>query len=292
MREILPHDLQIKHNGNIGNKMFQYVFMRGVQALTPNSGLSGFYLPEFNLSSSPVNLTGRVLTIASGHVHSPYYISSLLRRGIYDSVEFSGYVQRLEYYSSPENFIKHFLTNDVAKRNTYSNDGEILINVRGKEILKNTHPDYGPVPVSYFVKVAELSKRTPVIMGQLDDSEYSNAIRKAFVGCRFCPSKGPLSDFLDVQSARHVCIGVSSFSFLASWTSTRAQTIYMPIKGTFNPLQRPDVDLLPLNDERFKFFKFPVEKWHATTEQLSALYGAAENFRPILNREVGEMITY
>lgn len=47
--------------------------------------------------------------------------------------------------------------------------------------------------------------------------------------------------------------------------------IYLPVSGIFNPAQRPDIDLLPLRDVRYRFFDFPREAWTAGSDQRNAL---------------------
>ena len=45
----------------------------------------------------------------------------------------------------------------------------------------------------------------------------------------------------------------------------------MPLLGVFNPMQRPEVDLAPLHDERYTFYGFPRLRWHGEKEQLDLL---------------------
>jgi hypothetical protein len=52
-------------------------------------------------------------------------------------------------------------------------------------------------------------------------------------------------------------LSVSTFSWLAAWLS-HASTIFMPLTGFYNPFQDRDVDLVPLDDSRYKFDLFPI----------------------------------
>lgn len=54
------------------------------------------------------------------------------------------------------------------------------------------------------------------------------------------------------------CIGVSTYSWVASWLSESLENIYLAVSGLFNPMQKPSVDLLPFWDTRYKFFLFPI----------------------------------
>ena len=38
----------------------------------------------------------------------------------------------------------------------------------------------------------------------------------------------------------------------------------------YNPMDRPDVDLLPVHDPRYEFHLFPREHWTGSPEQLAA----------------------
>ena len=52
-------------------------------------------------------------------------------------------------------------------------------------------------------------------------------------------------------------LSVSTFAWLAAWLSKAVQ-IHLPVCGLFNPMQVPDVDLLPITDPRYTFHLFPL----------------------------------
>ncbi|MFM1784139.1 MAG: hypothetical protein RLZZ579_416 [Actinomycetota bacterium] len=66
---------------------------------------------------------------------------------------------------------------------------------------------------------------------------------------------------------------MSSFSWMAGWSSSRNKRLHMPVAGLFNPLQRPDVSLVAGDEKRFAFEHFP---------QVARLAG--ENLREFLSR--------
>ena len=46
--------------------------------------------------------------------------------------------------------------------------------------------------------------------------------------------------------------------------------------GFLNPKQRPDVNLLPTNDDRYHFYEFPVRRWTGSVEDREfSLHGPA-----------------
>ena len=267
--------IKIGKSANFANKMFQYVFCKRLQSLVPGTLLDGYDIPQFNLKLDSGPISGRILHINGGHQHSLSLLSSKLREGIYDGILFEAYVQRLEYYPDRALFNSYFPA--PAPPEKFGSD-VLLINVRGKEIFGNLHADYGPVPVSYFLQLADEFKLTPVIMGQIGDDPYSDALRQAFKGCRFLGHVSPLQDFQTVRHAKNIVIGVSTFGWLSAWLSDTAENIYVPVKGLFNPVQRPDVNLLPTQDSRYHFYEFPTDRWHATTEQMDQLLKGKTTF--------------
>jgi hypothetical protein len=283
--------IQVSRNHGLGNKMFRYAYARALQALIPGSEVSGYDLPPFGLHAEVMPLEGRVLHIPHGHCHSMQTIASLINRGVYDHVLLDGFVQRLEFYPDREKFAALFPTAASLDAPTLG-PAHVVVNVRAAETIGNLHPDYGPVPVAYFKQVADSTGLQPVVMGQLGDDFYSDAIRRSFEGCVFLPSRSPAEDFQILRSAVNVIIGVSTFSWLACWTSSAAQTVHMPLKGLFNPLQRPDVDLLPVGDARYHFHGFPVERWESSEAQRMRLVSGPADCQPVSHAQARQMMRY
>jgi hypothetical protein len=283
--------LQVNRNDGDGNNMFRYAYARGLQSLIPGSLVTGYDVPMFGLQAAAQALEGRVLHIPHGHRHPMQTVASLVNRGVYDHVQLDGFVQRLEFYPDRAAFSALFPPLPPAD-SFFLGPEHLLVNVRGAEVIGNLHPDYGPVPVAYFKRVAQSSGLKPVIMGQLGDDAYSNAIRRCFEGCSFLPSRSPAEDFQILRSAVNVVIGVSTFSWLACWMSTTAKVIHMPLKGLFNPLQRPDVDLMPVGDLRYWFHGFPVERWASSDAQRQALVAPGDGGSPVSHAEASQMISY
>ncbi|WP_210214029.1 hypothetical protein, partial [Mesorhizobium sp. M4B.F.Ca.ET.019.03.1.1] len=76
-----------------------------------------------------------------------------------------------------------------------------------------------------------------------------------------------------------------TFSWLASWLSS-AHTIHLPVAGILDPIIRPDIDLLPAGDARYRFHQLDIGDWTASAEQLAAFYGDAIAFRQV---ELGQI---
>lgn len=155
----------------------------------------------------------------------------------------------------------------VAEPTYMAAHDELLINVRGEEILGQCHPDYGPVPLSFIHFIINYTGLEPVFLGQLSDDYYSCGLRKKFPKARFIASGGAYRDFEAIRAAQHILPAVSTFSWLASWLSS-AQSIYLPVLGMLNPNQRNDTWLLPHNEPRYHFYKFPIRIWNGSPEQV------------------------
>lgn len=277
----------IENTGGLGNRIFQYMFSKCLESLVPGAHVVNANLSEFRIVCERAVPTENMLTIPRTHLVDVLEIAHLLRTGVYDGVRMGAFAQRLEYY--PDRNACADLFPPVARSGSLSfDDDTLVVNVRGAEVLGDVHADYGPVPVEFFSQVAESSGLTPVLAGQLGDDPYSMELRRRFAGCRIIESVSPISDFEVIRAAKNIVFGVSTFSWLGSWLSSNTKQIHMPISGIFNPEQRPDIDLIPIGDERYTFYSFPVEKWKASPEQLSSLLRADGSFPKKTVKEIRE----
>lgn len=277
--------IHIEKVGGLGNTMFQYMFAKRLQSLVPDAVIGDLDIPEFGIHLGPVGEPQFELALPSVHQVDLLELAHLLNSGVYDGLRLSAFVQRMEYYPDRAEMASLF-PRTCEVDDGLIGAGTLVVNVRAKEILRDVHEDYGPVPVDFFTQVAETSGLEPVIVGQLGDDDYSEAIRRRFAGCTILESVSAASDFELLRSAHAVVIGVSTFSWLATWLSPHVQDIFVPVSGIFNPAQRPDIDLLPLEDERYHFFDFPHEAWSARPEQLDALIQPGKSYAAMTRDDV------
>jgi hypothetical protein len=257
----------VRHVGNIGNRMFQYMFSRHLQTFVPGSTVVGYSIPGWGLDSpASVDIDGETLLVEGGHEFNVGRIAYQLRNEIFNRVVLRVFAQRLEYLPDVD-IARAWFAASSAEFHSASRH-EILINIRGAEILSGLHADYMPLQLDYYRKLIDHTGLSPVFMGQIDDGPYGRALRTEFGKARFLPSISPLIDFTTIRNAVNICCSVSTFSWLAAWMSPRAETIHLPLAGIFNPQQRRDVDLIPLSDARFRYWQFPVRRWAATIEQI------------------------
>jgi hypothetical protein len=260
--------IQIIPTGNLGNQMLQLMLAESLKANVPGLEIGGVSLPDWGqyrrlqqpLQPNRLRLIGQYVDML--------LLQRLLTQGVLKELEVAALGFRMAHYLPRQVFQQMFQPKGFVARDEFSD--ALLINVRGAEILKDTHEDYGPIAVSFYKQLSQATALRPVFMGQIGSDAYSMELRAAFPGALFLASRGPMGDFELMRSARHLAISVSTFSWLAAWLS-EAESIHVPVSGILNPLQRPDIDLLPVEDPRYRFYRFPVRRWKGTQEQFKEL---------------------
>lgn len=272
IRSMSPR-LKIKPIGNMGNQMLQYMVALSIQRRLGDLDISGHNIPNWNISApSPADFSNRPLRLG-GHLIDADQIVRILASERVRDVLFHALGFRLRNLETPDFYRKIFRTDiDVAGYGP----GHVVINVRGAEILGRKHKYYRPLPFSYFDTVIENSGAHPVFMGQLGDDPYSERLRIRYPQAMFLPSQGPLKDFEILRRSHEISVSVSTFSWLAAWLS-EAKTIHYPVCGMLDPILRPDIDLLPLHDDRYIFYSFRSRKWAATNGDFEDLWRPGRN---------------
>jgi hypothetical protein len=260
----------LRPTGNLGNHMLQYMFALNLQRLaTKPVELFGQKLDVWGISRAiPDDASVKLAKIRDYNL-DVRFIAKLISSGLIRDAELRGMGMRIGNYASREIYADVFRADQL----TVSGFGpqNIVINVRGAEILGSAHPDYGPMPLSYIDGVIAHTGLKPVFLGQLGDDFYSTRLKEKYSHAEFHPSKGPLADFEMLRRSTHVAVSVSTFSWLAGWLSD-ATSVHLPVSGIFNPLQRPDIDLLPGDDSRYVFYDFPIRKWDASPKLVEDLW--------------------
>ncbi|MBW8844394.1 MAG: hypothetical protein JF607_05410 [Burkholderiales bacterium] len=259
--------------GNLANQMLQLVFLERLKQRLPELEIGGVDLPLWQVRRdfSAGHPTPRLRLY--GQFVDVDRLCSLMQRGWVRDFEFAALGFRMENFL-PREQVNALFPPRVPVLERFADD-ELLINVRGAEILGDVHQDYGPMPIGYLKQLTDATGLRPVLMGQIGQDWYSDALRQAFPGCRVIESRGILEDFEIIRHARHIAMSLSTFSWIASWLS-EASTIHMPLIGIFNPLQRPEINLLPVDDPRYRFYDFGVRRWVATPKQVRALQEPGE----------------
>ena len=279
-----------KNSGNVGNRMFMYMYARILQNLyLPNSEIVNFSINEFGIDCRSQKMHGRILSINGGHKHSMNNIAYFAKNKIYDGIYFHGFVQRMEYYPCVD-FCSSLFPNPIST--SIIRDDEILINIRGSEILKAIHPDYVPVPIDFIEQVLKETGLSPVIMGQIGNDFYSEELKKRIPHSRIINHSSVKEDFDLIRNSKNIILSVSTFSWIAAWLSKKNQKIHLPMLGFLNPKQRNDINLLPIWDNRYIFYKFPEIKWIRSNENISYIIGRGKIYDKIPHNEVAKYLAH
>ncbi len=252
----------IQPRGRLANQMLQLMLAIELKNRTsPDLEIIGYHLPEWGLSAplNEVPSADRSLVL-DGHSFDLDKVACALRLGLLDTVVIRGWGMRLEYHRDPLPYAELFQATDTPIHRL--DDSEILIHIRGEDVLTGYHPKYFPLPMSNYEFLVENTGLSPVFIGQLDDNFYTELIHKRFPGARFLPPSSPVTDFETIRNAHHVALSISSFSWLAAWISPSLENIHMPVCGMFDP-QRAKTMLLPVHDQRYSFYDVPFPSMHS-----------------------------
>jgi hypothetical protein len=259
--------------GNLGNQALQLMWAISLKRRLPTLEFGGVDLPAWNLRIDlAASLSANPLRLIGQYVDTEL-LQKLISFGMLREFEFAALGFRMRNYLPRYEYLELFPRRDVDLPRL--SPTTLLINVRGAEILADAHADYGPLPISFYTQLVARTGLEPVFMGQIGTDPYSSELREAFPTAVFLPSRGPTFDFELMRSAEHLVASVSTFSWLAAWLSD-AKSIHLPVCGMFNPDQRADIDLLPVDDPRYRFYQFPIRHWT----------GASEQYRDLLNKSL------
>ncbi|MDI2089885.1 hypothetical protein [Commensalibacter oyaizuii] len=169
-------------------------------------------------------------------------------------INLEGYCQHIDNFPSLtdvdyETIFPCMVSNEGGK------EDELVINIRGAEVLEGIHPHYCMIPPEFYEYLIQRTGKKPIFYGQLTPSPYMDELRQRFPEAQFLNSRGTIKDFDYIRKSKHIVICISTFSWLAAWLS-KATTIHFPVLGVLNPLQHQSM-ILPFNDLRYQFYLFP-----------------------------------
>jgi hypothetical protein len=263
--------------GGLANRMFQYMFSHVLAGRIPGGYVCNAELPEWSIQTikPPPLWKFRTLRVDGYHDFDVDAIVAAFHQRRARSVYFKGFAQRLAFYDRAQ--VAALFDGRHVEAPAHG-DEFLVINIRAGDILDGFHKNYCPMPFGFFDSLIAESGRKPVFVGQIhDDNDYCRRLRLRFPDAVFAPKTSPMVDFETLRRATNVVAAMGSFSWLACWLSS-ARAIHLPVAGIFDPLIRPDIDLLPVNDERYRFHRLDIGDWVASAEQLDAFYGDAIPF--------------
>lgn len=242
-------------NSNFANLLIKYIYAKKLQRAVPGSILSNYIIRPWQIDNPEVSQQEpRMVEPGDDHRIDHERVVYLARTGSIERVNLRGHLQRMENLLPREECNMLFPALDAGQ---LSFGGQFVVcPVRGGEVLDARHPGYSLLPVGFYQEVIQMTGLHPVFMGQTEDNAYMRELRAEFPRGVFLPPLGPLADFETIRCASNLVLPLSTFSWLAAWLSN-ARQIVLPVFGLFNPEQYPDVDLLPLGDDRYSFYQFP-----------------------------------
>jgi hypothetical protein len=158
-----------------------------------------------------------------------------------------------------DNFLEVSVYREVFKApESYEGFDEryLVCNIRGGDALTSENPHYPVLPPDFYRDLARDTGLELVFMGQLGNDSYTTSLRERFPDATFRPSRGAVGDFETIRNSKNIVLSVSTFSWLAAWLSN-AKQIFLPVAGFYNIAHFKQIDLIPLNDRRYRFYLFP-----------------------------------
>ncbi len=259
-------------SGRLANRMGTYMYSRRLLRLVPGARLTGEGLPEWGIHLPPSprcqgSETDGLVYLKGHDVNEQQLLEALRTRKVRTIVN-GALALRLDLMD-PVGLVRTYFSSPPP---TFTpSDDFLVIHIRLGDTITVGHPDYRPLPLAYYRSLIKETGLRPLFVGELGDDHYSQALAKAFPKASFYSSGDAMKDFSVLRASRYVCLAVSTFSWMAAWLSERAQRIFFPVCGFMNPLQRPDVALVPLHDTRYSFTIFPVVRWEASADNLLRL---------------------
>ncbi|ANW00417.1 hypothetical protein LMTR13_09815 [Bradyrhizobium icense] len=239
--------------------MAQLMFARRIQELCRSEVVVfGHKLPEWSLQADLRGTAQRSNLSVGSNLTRADYLAAMINRCRPPTIELDGVVLRVGNYGDIERYREMFPLK--KEEGIQIGKDRILIHIRAGDVSVPSHGSYGPVPISYYQYLVSETKLTPVFIGETSQSPYMEALSREFPGAEFVGGASAFEDFQTIRRAQHIAVSVSSFSWLAAFLST-AETIHVPLAGLLDPRERPDADLLPLSDPRYRFHDVSARAW-------------------------------
>ncbi len=261
--------LRIEPRGGTANQLLQFFFAANIQRLCENLEVTGCNVPEWGLVSKKTDYLPKRELVLSGNYLFCDDIVKIISSKLCRNIALKGQAFRLSNYARPE-YYRPMIKSSIGEVAGYG-EGHVVFHIRGGDILQPAHRDYYPIPFSYIDAVLKKADASPVFLGQMGESYYSEKLRERYPHAIFSPPKTAVEDFETLRHSHQIAVSISSFSWTAAWLS-HAKTIHLPVAGFLHPLQRPDIDLLPVEDARYKFYQFEPFKWNATQADIETLW--------------------
>jgi hypothetical protein len=243
--------------GGFANRMIEYMVVRRIASEVEGCMISNAVLPDWGINhpAIPGGPGPETRVPTSPHQVDIAAIVESLCSTEKIRINFKSYAQWFPNFSPLEVCRRMFPENE----HDYPGYGPeyLVCNVRGGEVLDARHRQYVLLPIEFYAELAKDTGLRLMFMGQIEDNTYCRALRRRFPDAEFHPTRGVVADFQIFRNSTHLVPSVSTFSWLAAWLS-RGKSVILAVDGLFHPVQEPRIDLLPLADERYRFYLFPI----------------------------------
>ncbi|MCB1498078.1 MAG: hypothetical protein KDJ86_20000 [Bauldia sp.] len=278
MAKIIRVDFDPK--GRLANQMVHYLLARILQASVPGSEIVGCSMPEWRIEHPDRERDAAEVITLYGHIIPWRHALSRLRESDDIEIHTKSLAARLEYFGAYRDLAREIFPIRPDLQTGFDRE-HLVFNIRTGDIYTGMHPSYTLLPLRFYQSLLDKTGLKPVFVGELHDNDYVAAIRSRFPKATFISSERPVDDFNILRTSANVVLSTSTFSWLATWMSVAAKRIVMPVIGFYNPLDRPDVDLLPVGDRRYRFYLFPSERFRGTAAEIAEKIDGPANARLI-----------
>jgi hypothetical protein len=245
----------IEPMGRLANQMIQYMVALNFASLVPGCRISNVDLPGWDIVLPPIEDSGSSLTWSEMHHFETESLANRMKAGAFQQLRYQGYGQRME------NFLPRAVYQRIFQAPQHADAGfgpeYLLCHVRAGDVLTAAHPSYVLTPVAFYQEIVARTGLVPVFMGETSPGKYMDRLIAALPQARVLPQGDIIRDFETIRQSKNILVSCSSFCWLAAWLS-EADRIFMPVNGVLNPRQHHRVNLLPLDDPRYRFYLFPI----------------------------------
>lgn len=277
MRKVVRY----RFGGGLGNRMFEVMLAHSLAERIPGLLVAGPRLPEWRIAPPDLPLPARHVKLV-GHRIDVARLAYLIDADLIDGIDTVALGCRMELLPTRATLARLFPP--PPRLGHATGDDTLLIDIRGAEVLGAAHPAYRPLPIAFYERLVAESGLKPVFSGQIGDDAYSTALRRRFPSATFLPALDAMGNFATIRRARHVCVPISTFCWLAAWLG-EAETIHLPVAGMYHPGLRPDIDLLPVADPRYRFHLFAPRPWTGTPAEVEEAIAAPDAGREMPRAE-------
>jgi hypothetical protein len=281
--------VHVAQRGSSANRMIQYMAAHAIAASVPGCRLSGVDLPDWEIHHPEIAPdSGTREARASGpemRIGRTDLVEGLVSRRI-NRVRLDCLAQHLDNF--PPRAVCASLFRAVVPDVPVFDAGHLVVQLPGAAGVPEADPDHTLLPAEFIREIVAQSGLRPVFVGAADDGAYIGRLRAMFPDAVVLPCQRPLQEFEAIRRASNVLLGVSTLGWLAAWLS-QAERIYLPMSGFLNPAQFPEIDLLPLDDPRYRFYLFPANYAVPEAEIATAHANLRGQWRLMTPAMIGEL---